>query len=164
MNADKRSHNALSMPSSYSHQLIPPCHTLMSSTLQRITLRRLRERYLLLLHLLHMILRLQQSNLARPVSTHSDQVKSSLPHPHPHPPSLLLSPYSNPPDTSPPTRLQPSAPKTQENNALTILKILHMVSLGCAPTPNQYFALAVSSLISLIGFPSPSGAGLGMGS
>ena len=41
----------------------------------------------------------------------------------------------------------------------TILNNRHAGSLGCAPTPNQYFALVVSSRISLNGFvpSSPTG-------
>lgn len=47
----------------------------------------------------------------------------------------------------------------------TILNNLHAGSLGCAPTPSQYFARDVSSFISLKGLPpSPSGAGFGIGS
>ena len=38
----------------------------------------------------------------------------------------------------------------------TILNNLHAGSLGCAPTPNQYFARDMSSFISFIGLPSPS--------
>lgn len=49
------------------------------------------------------------------------------------------------------------------NNPI-ILNNLQAGSLGCAPTPSQYFALDVSNLISLNGFPSPKGAGLGTGS
>ena len=48
--------------------------------------------------------------------------------------------------------------------ALTIDNNLHAESLGCAPTPNQYFARAESSLMSLNGLPSPSVGGLGIGS
>lgn len=33
---------------------------------------------------------------------------------------------------------------------------LHAVSVGCAPTPIQYFALNTSSLISLCNFPESS--------
>ncbi len=46
----------------------------------------------------------------------------------------------------------------------TILNNLHAGSLGCAPTPSQYFALAESSLISFQRFPSPSIGALGIGS
>jgi hypothetical protein len=46
----------------------------------------------------------------------------------------------------------------------TIASNLQHGSDGCAPTPNQYFARAVSNLISLKGFPCPQGAGFGMGS
>lgn len=45
-----------------------------------------------------------------------------------------------------------------------MLNNLQAGSLGCAPTPNQYFALEVSSLMSLIALPSPEGGGLGTGS
>ena len=48
--------------------------------------------------------------------------------------------------------------------SLTIANSLLAGSEGCAPTPSQYFALAVSSLMSLKGLPRPSGCGLGMGS
>jgi hypothetical protein len=47
---------------------------------------------------------------------------------------------------------------------LTIDNNLHAESLGCAPTPNQYFALVESSLISFHMGPSPSIDGLGIGS
>lgn len=56
------------------------------------------------------------------------------------------------------------SPPSPSNKRLTILNNLHAGSLGCAPTPSQYFARDVSSLMSLIGFPSPDGGGLGMGS
>ena len=46
----------------------------------------------------------------------------------------------------------------------TIDSSLHAVSLGCAPTPIQYFALAESNLMSLNGLPSPSVGGFGIGS
>jgi hypothetical protein len=46
----------------------------------------------------------------------------------------------------------------------TILNNLHAGSLGCAPTPSQYFALAESSLTSFHFFPSPSIGALGIGS
>jgi hypothetical protein len=46
----------------------------------------------------------------------------------------------------------------------TILNNLHAGSLGCAPTPSQYFALAESSLISFQRLPSPSIGALGIGS
>lgn len=46
----------------------------------------------------------------------------------------------------------------------TILNNLHAGSLGCAPTPSQYFALAESSLMSFQRFPSPSIGALGIGS
>ena len=48
----------------------------------------------------------------------------------------------------------------------TILNNLHAGSLGCAPTPSQYFALDVSSRISLNGLPlsSPARGALGIGS
>lgn len=63
---------------------------------------------------------------------------------------------------------QPQSIETQigrkKTIKLTILSSLHAGSLGCAPTPNQYFARDVSSLMSLIALPSPDGGGLGMGS
>lgn len=46
----------------------------------------------------------------------------------------------------------------------TMASNLHAGSLGCAPTPSQYFARAVSSLMSLYGRPSPDFGGLGIGS
>jgi hypothetical protein len=53
----------------------------------------------------------------------------------------------------------------QPERALTIESNLQTGSLGCAPTPSQYFARAVSSCISLIGFPPiSSGGGFAMGS
>lgn len=47
---------------------------------------------------------------------------------------------------------------------LTIDSSRHAGSEGCAPTPSQYFARAISILISLNGLPSPCGAGFGIGS
>ena len=46
----------------------------------------------------------------------------------------------------------------------TIANSLHAGSDGCAPTPNQYFALATSSLTSFHLLDSPSRGSLGMGS
>lgn len=46
----------------------------------------------------------------------------------------------------------------------TIDSIRHTGSDGCAPTPSQYFALVVSSLMSLTGLPAPYCGGLGIGS
>ena len=40
----------------------------------------------------------------------------------------------------------------------------HMGSLGCAPTPSQYFTRDTSNWISFTGFPVPSGGGFGIGS
>lgn len=71
------------------------------------------------------------------------------------PPLPLSFPLSYPPSPPP---LPPNA------DQLTILNNRHTGSLGCAPTPSQYFARDVSSLMSLNGLPSPSGAGLGIGS
>jgi len=62
---------------------------------------------------------------------------------------------------------QPKARQSRHSShlaSLTIDKSLHAGSEGCAPTPSQYFARAVSSLMSLWGLPWPRGAGLGMGS
>lgn len=38
----------------------------------------------------------------------------------------------------------------------TMERNLHTVSVGCAPTPTQYFALSTSSLMSLCSFPDSS--------
>lgn len=48
----------------------------------------------------------------------------------------------------------------------TMLNSLHAVSLGCAPTPIQYLARLISSLISFQGRPcvSPGRGGFGIGS
>lgn len=49
--------------------------------------------------------------------------------------------------------------------AHTMERNLHTVSVGCAPTPTQYFALSTSSLMSLCSFPDSSYESfLGMGS
>lgn len=59
----------------------------------------------------------------------------------------------------------PSTPSAESiGKSRTRLNSLHAGSLGCAPTPIQYRALAVSSLMSLKGLPSPSVGGLGIGS
>jgi hypothetical protein len=50
------------------------------------------------------------------------------------------------------------------NELLTIANIRQTGSLGCAPTPNQYLALGISSLMSLNALPCPSGGSLGIGS
>lgn len=62
--------------------------------------------------------------------------------------------------------LRPLSPPSFHHGILTILKSLHTVSLGCAPTPNQYFARATSTLISLtLRWPSSAPMGvLGIGS
>lgn len=91
---------------------------------------------LLLLDPLPTILRLQQSNLRPP--------KSVLQSPRESPPGILST--------------------KGKRQCHTMLNNLQAGSLGCAPTPNQYFALEVSSLISLIALPSPEGEGLGTGS
>lgn len=54
--------------------------------------------------------------------------------------------------------------ESNEGELLTIDKSLQAGSLGCAPTPNQYLALAESSLISFHIRPSPSIGALGIGS
>ena len=77
---------------------------------------------------------------------------------NPFAPSFSISPKAPNYNPSLPNHIRTKTPR------LTILKSLHAGSLGCAPTPNQYFALAVSSLISLTGFPSPKGGSLGTGS
>ena len=46
----------------------------------------------------------------------------------------------------------------------TIANSLHAGSDGCAPTPNQYFALDISSLISFHLLDSPSRGSFGIGS
>ena len=91
---------------------------------------------LLLLDPLPTILRLQQPNLRPP--------KSVLQSPRKSPPGILRI--------------------VGKRESHTMLKSLQAGSLGCAPTPNQYFALEVSSLMSLIALPSPEGGGLGTGS
>lgn len=49
--------------------------------------------------------------------------------------------------------------------ARTMERNLHTVSVGCAPTPTQYFALSTSSLMSLCSLPDSSYESfLGMGS
>lgn len=47
---------------------------------------------------------------------------------------------------------------------LTIDSSRHAGSEGCAPTPSQYFARAMSIFTSLNGLPSSCGAGFGIGS
>lgn len=42
------------------------------------------------------------------------------------------------------------------NAMRTIDRNLHTVSVGCAPTPTQYFALSTSSLMSLCSLPDSS--------
>jgi len=73
--------------------------------------------------------------------------------------ALYLMPYSiHAPD------LKISPAHSGSGTKRTILNNLHAGSLGCAPTPSQYFALAESSLISFQRFPSPSIGALGIGS
>lgn len=86
-------------------------------------------------------------------------------------PMLSLLPSLSSPISSLPRQLQPRlppAPSTLFPNSLhivrTMLSNLHAGSLGCAPTPNQYFALTLSRRISLNGLPSPSSGTLGIGS
>lgn len=76
-------------------------------------------------------------------------------------PFLRTVPRTILPSLRSPSRHHPTHERKRQH---TILNSLQAGSLGCAPTPNQYFAREVSSLISLIGFPSPEGGGLGMGS
>ena len=52
----------------------------------------------------------------------------------------------------------------RDAQAHTIAKSRQTGSEGCAPTPSQYFARDVSSLMSLNGLPSPKGGGFGIGS
>jgi hypothetical protein len=62
-----------------------------------------------------------------------------------HPSPLSKDPFSRPN----PAQLEILFPTKKRGNERTILNNLQAGSLGCAPTPNQYFALETSNLISL---------------
>lgn len=63
-------------------------------------------------------------------------------------------------DTSAP----PHTHKHKHTHKHTSEKSRHTVSDGCAPTPSQYLARAVSSWMSFVGLPMPSAGGFGTGS
>lgn len=63
-------------------------------------------------------------------------------------PSCEIGPSANGPSNYE-GRIMSSIKRTMERN-------LHTVSVGCAPTPTQYFALSTSSLMSLCSFPDSS--------
>ena len=145
-----------------------PFHGPASSSLRTCRRPLLRLR---LLHLLYIIFRLHQPNLSLPSANILLTSRTHQLH-RIHPFPSLTSPTARPPSSLPsfiPTSRapSPSAPPPHKNTKKrthTILNSLHIGSLGCAPTPSQYFARDVSSLISLIGFPSLCGAAFGTGS
>ncbi len=78
----------------------------------------------------------------------------------------LSSPLFCSPGSSPITSLYAPPPLHAPflSHVRTIDNNLHAGSLGCAPTPSQYFALTLSRRISLNGLPSPSSGVFGIGS